>query len=281
MKKSVLNVEVSCYKDYYNPEPLNVNLEQFINSRKYKEQIDMIRLLDEKKKRDDEKAKIPAITPSGIFSYRNEHGLIKHSGLVQFDIDYKGNEHIDGFENIRAEIGKLPYIAYCGYSASGTGVWGLVPIAYTDKHKLHLSALVNIFKYYGIKCDTAPANVASLRGYSYDDEAYINPYAELFTYIVQQKEITVVRNENYETTTEQKFQRAIKKTQEKEVFVDGAKHCFLVKLAGYCNAVGIDEQTCIGLVEQNFRSLTSGDIDLEKPIHNVYKTYKPQHKEYA
>lgn len=281
MKKSVLNVEVSCYKDYYNPEPTNVNLQMFINSRKFKEQIDLIRLFEDKRKRDEEKAKIPAITPSGIFSYRKEQGLIKHSGLVQFDIDYKGNEHIDGFENIRSELGKLPYVAYCGYSASGHGVWGLVPIAYPEKHKLHLTALVNIFKYHGVKCDTAPANVASLRGYSYDDEAYINPYAEIFTYIVQQKEIHVTRNESYESTTEQKFQRAIKKTQEKEVFTDGAKHCFLVKLAGYCNAVGIDEDTCISLVEQNFRSLTRPDVDLEKPISNVYKSYKTQHKEYA
>lgn len=281
MKKSVLNVEVSCYKDYYSPDPTNINLQTFISSRKFKPEIDAIRQMDDKKDRDKAKAKLPTITPSGLFNYRNEGGLIRHSGLVQFDIDYKGNENIDGFEYIPAELSKLPYMAYCGYSASGNGFWGLVPIAYPEKHKLHLAALIDILKYYGLKCDTAPANVCSLRGYSYDDNAYINPYAELFTYIIQQKPIEVTRNENYESTVEQKFERAIKKTQEKEVFMDGAKHNFLVKLAGYCNATGIDEETCISLVEQNFRSLSGAGIDLEKPVKNVYRSYKPQYSEYA
>lgn len=281
MKKSVLDVEVSCYRSYTDPHPVNINLGVFLSSRKYKEEIDLIRVMTEKKDRDAKKALLPAITPSGIFSYRNEQGLLKHSGLIQFDIDYKGNEHIDNFELIVNEVSKLKYVAYFGYSASGYGFWGIVPIAYPDKHKLHLKALIDIFKLYGIKVDTAPANVASLRGYSYDDNAYINHNAELFTYISQQPEIRVIRSENYESTIEERFQRAIRKTQEKELFVDGAKHCFLVKLAGYCNSIGIDYDTCVSLVEMNFRGLTTGDVDLERPIANVYKSYKVQHAEYS
>lgn len=279
--KSVLDVTVSCYKDYYDTNPIDVNLNTFINSRKYKEQIDFIRQLEEKSDRDKNKALLPSITPSGTFTQRNEKHLIKHSGLVQIDIDWKGNEHIDNFEEIPQEVGNLPYIAYCGYSASGYGFWCLVPIAYPDKHKLHLQALKNVFSGYGIKVDNAPSNVASLRGYSYDDNAYINHSAQVFTQIAKTQEIKVIRNANYEATTEQRFERAIKKTQQNEIFVDGAKHSFLVKLAGYCNAVGIDYDTCVSLVEQNFRSLTDGSVDLEKPIANVYKGYKHQHSEYA
>lgn len=279
--KSALDKIVSCFKSYSDPNPLDINLLTFINSRKFKENIDIIRALDEKEDRDKQKALLPAITPSGTFTYRNEKGLIKHSGLIQFDIDYKGNEHIDNFEDIVLEVGKLPYIAYCGFSASGYGVWGLVPIAYPEKHKLHLQALKDIFKQYNIKVDNAPSNVASLRGYSYDDNAYINHHAETFTYIHKAVDIEVTRNANYEATTEQRFARAIKKTQQNELFTDGSKHCFLVKLAGYCNAVGIDYDTCVSLVEQNFRCMTNGDVDLEKPIGNVYKGYKHQYSEYA
>jgi len=279
--KSVLDKTVSCYKEYNDPNPIDVNLLTFINSRKYKEQVDLIRILDEKKDRDIKKALLPCITPSGTFTYRNEKGMIKHSGLVQIDIDWKGNEHIDNFEEIPNEVGNLPYIAYCGYSASGYGFWCLVPIAYPEKHKLHLQALKNVFASYGIKVDNAPTNVASLRGYSYDDKAYINHHAELFTQITKPQEIRVARNNNYEATIEQRFERAIKKTQANEIFIDGAKHSFLVKLAGYCNAVGIDYDTCVSLVEQNFRGLTDGNVDLEKPIANVYKSYKIQHSEYA
>lgn len=279
--KSVLDKQVSCYKDYYDPSPLDISLLTFINSRKYKAEIDLIRALEEKSDRDKEKSKLPSITPSGTFTYRNEKSIIKHSGLVQIDIDYKGNEDIDNFEDIPKVVSVLPYIAYCGYSASAYGFWCIIPIAYPDKHKLHLQALKNVFKAYGIKVDTAPSNVASLRGYSYDDNAYINHNAEVFTQITKPQNIPVARNGKYEATTEQRFDRAIKKTQQHEVFVDGSKHSFLVKLAGYCNAVGIDEDTCIQLVEQNFRCLTSGDVDLEKPIKNVYKGYKGQFSEYA
>lgn len=279
--KSVLNVAVSYYKSYSDPNPVDINLLTFINSRKYSTEVDIIRLMTDKKEKDAKKSLLPAITPSGTFNYRNEAGLIKHSGLCQFDIDYKGNEHIDNFESLSHEIGKLPFIAYCGYSVSGMGIWGLFPIAYIDKHKLHLQAFKNIMFSYDIKVDSAPSNVASLRGYSYDNDAYINHSAELFNQISKPQVIHVIRNENYETTTEQKFARAIKKTQERELFVDGSKHCFLVKLAGYCNAVGIDMETCIQLVEQNFRELTDNDVNLEKPIVNVYRGYKTQFAEYA
>lgn len=279
--KSVLNVAVSYFKSYNDTSPIDINLLTFINSRKYKSEIDFIRLLDEKSERDKKKALLPCITPSGVFNYRNESGLIKHSGLIQFDIDYKGNEHIDNFEDLTKEVGKLPFIAYCGFSASGYGIWGLVPIAYPDKHKLHLQALKNVFKCYGIKVDNAPSNVASLRGYSYDDNAYINENATTFTQVSKPQEIKVTKSGKFEASTEQRFDRAIKKTQQTELFMDGAKHCFLVKLAGYCNAVGIDYDTCVNLVEQNFRSLTTNDTDLEKPIANVYKGYKNQFAEYA
>jgi len=280
--KSVLDTEVSYYRNYNDTTPVTINLMNFIEARKHKTEVDRIRMMEDKKDRDEAKSKLPCITPSGTFSYRNEKSIIKHSGLVQFDIDFKGNEHIENFEQIGAEISKLPYIAYVGYSCSGYGFWGLIPIAYPDKHKLHLKAFIDILKYHGIKCDTAPSNVASLRGYSYDDSAYINHNAELFTYVHVQEDIVRQPSERvYELNTEGLFKRAIKKTQEKEIFCDGAKHCFLVKLAGYCNAMGIDESTCIDMVESNFRCLTDGSVDLKKPIENVYRTYRPQNAEYS
>lgn len=278
--KSQLDRQVSCYKSYSDPQPIDINILTFLNSRKFKIQVDEIREIIEKKERDKLKALLPAITPSGTFKYRNEAGLIKHSGQIQFDIDYGQNDHIDNFELLSHELGKLSFISYCGLSCSGYGIWGLVPIAYPEKHKLHLQALKTILKGYDIKMDNAPSNVASLRGYSYDDNAYINHNAQLFTYIHKQEEIKIY-NKTANTSIEQRFNRAVKKTQEVELFVDGSKHCFLVKLAGYCNAVGIDMETCMQLVEENFRHLTNDSVNLEKPIINVYKGYKNQFAEYA
>ena len=277
--KSVLDVTVSSFQNYNSTEPYDIKLHTFLTSKKYADVIEQIRSLEDKKERDKLKATLPAITPSGTFKVRNQDNIIKHSGLVQFDIDYTGNEHIDNFEDIIYEVAKLPYVAYCGYSASGRGFWGLIPIAYPEKHKLHLQALKEIFLSFGIKMDTAPSNIASLRGYSFDDKAYFNHAAETFTYIVEQPVYKIKKSTDYTYTDEQRFARAVKKTQEKEVFVSGSKHCFLVKLAGYCNAVGIDEQTCLNLVETNMRF--EDEDDLVYPITNTYKVYKRQHAEYT
>jgi hypothetical protein len=279
LMKSVLDVTVSSFQNYNGTEPYDIKLVVFLTSKKYADTIELIRSTEDKKERDKLKATLPAITPSRTFKKRNQDDIIKHSGLVQFDIDYTGNEHIDNFENLIHEVAKLPYVAYCGFSASGRGFWGLVPIAYPDKHKLHLLALKNIFQSFGIKMDTAPSNIASLRGYSFDDKAYFNHAAETFTYIVEQPVYAIKKSSDYTLTDEQRFIRAIRKTQEKEVFAPGSKHCFLVKLAGYCNAVGIDEATCLNLVETNLRF--DDDDDLVYPITNTYKVYKRQHAEYS
>ena len=71
-------------------------------------------------------------------------------------------------------------MAYCGLSASGKGYWGLVPIAYPERHSQHFDALKRVFAHYGILIDTKPRNVASLRGYSYDPAPYLPERVMLF-----------------------------------------------------------------------------------------------------
>ena len=74
---SVLNVDVSCFRDYYSTKTVNVNLLTWLRSAKYQHEVNTIRQLMDKKQRDKLKAKLPAITPSGIFSKREELGLIQ------------------------------------------------------------------------------------------------------------------------------------------------------------------------------------------------------------
>ena len=93
--KSILNIEVSCFANYNTPaKPMEVNLLRWLQSGKYKNEVGKIRAIENKEERDRIKALLPAITPSGIFFYRSEKDLIKHSGLIQFDIDYKENRHL-------------------------------------------------------------------------------------------------------------------------------------------------------------------------------------------
>jgi hypothetical protein len=186
LTKSCLNVEVSAWANYFETEhPRNINLLTWLHSAKYAQQVEAIRAAATKEERDKLKATLPAITPSGIFSRREGAGLIRHSGFIQIDIDLKDNWHIGNYAELKAQLSKLQNITYLGLSVSGTGFWGLVPILYPHKHKQHFQALKSAFLKMGIRIDDKPGNVASLRGYSYDNEAYFNHSAKPFTLLVE------------------------------------------------------------------------------------------------
>ncbi|AMQ55616.1 BT4734/BF3469 family protein [Algoriphagus sanaruensis] len=183
MNKSVLDVEVSCFANYWetkNARP--VNLITWLTSEKFRAKVEEIRNTECKSKRDELKGTLPAITPSGKFSKRCESGLIKHSGFIQIDLDRQDNLHISNWYDLKIELMKLPEIAYLGKSVSGTGYWGLIPIpADPEGHKFYFDALEEIFfRNWGIKLDKKPKNIASLRGYSYDNEAHFNHQAKTF-----------------------------------------------------------------------------------------------------
>lgn len=173
--ESILNVKVSRFANYNTPgNPATINLLDWLTSDAYRPEMEQIRQLTDKQQRDEVKATLPAITPSAVCSYRKESAVLHHSGFIQFDIDFKDNQHITNYAGLKQQIIHIQNVAYCGLSASGTGYWGLIPIAYPDKHRYHFKAIQQAFNRLRIKIDEAPKNVASLRGYSYDNEAYFN-----------------------------------------------------------------------------------------------------------
>lgn len=179
MKDSILDITVSTFRDYNTPsDPQPVNLLAWLNSKKYINSVIAIRSEKDKAVRDSIKSTLAAITPSGIFTYRSARCLVKHSEFIQFDIDVKENSHVTNYSDLKTEICKIANVAYCGLSVSGTGFWGLIPIAYPDRHRQHFDFIYNAFKDMGIAIDKKPRNVAALRGYSYDSDAYFNHSAK-------------------------------------------------------------------------------------------------------
>lgn len=70
---TLLNQDVSCFETYWKTDnPKSVNLLVWLRSLKHRERVDEVRAIDDKKKRDELKAGFPVITPSGIFTYREE-----------------------------------------------------------------------------------------------------------------------------------------------------------------------------------------------------------------
>jgi hypothetical protein len=173
-RKSVLDVEVSCFKNYNTPsDPANVSLMAWLTSSKYKDKVEAIRSTEDKQTRGELKSQLPAITPSGQFSYRSQNSLLIHSGLIQIDLD---NLDEGDLEAIKKDLQTLDEIAYLGLSVSGRGLWGLIPMPRDPEfHRDYFEVLSQTFKeLIGITLDDKPKNVASLRGYSYDPEGYFN-----------------------------------------------------------------------------------------------------------
>jgi hypothetical protein len=230
--KSVLDVEVSCFRNYNTPSnPANVNLIAWLTSSKYKDKVEAIRSTKDKQTRGELKSHLPAITPSGLFSYRSQNSLLIHSGLIQIDIDdlYEGD-----LEHIKKDLQKLDEIAYLGVSVSGKGLWGLIPIPPDpESHRDYFEVLSQTFEeMLGITLDDKPKNVASLRGYSYDPQAYFNHSA--IPFINKSKPIPKsnpkpVKREGNEATSSKGLEDWI--IREMENLTVGDRHAGRLKLA--------------------------------------------------
>lgn len=166
---SILSIQISGFANYQSTEPKPVNLLAWLQSNKYAKQVDLIRKELDKEKRNESKRLLPAITPSGIFSERSLNGLIKHSGLIQFDID-----SVPDIQATKQKICTLANVAYCGLSVSGLGLWGLIPIAEPEHHTDYLIFIQKVFAGMGINIDSACKDISRLRGYSYDPNGYFN-----------------------------------------------------------------------------------------------------------
>lgn len=187
------NPKVSLFESYKLKLPVQqVYLFDWVRSERYKTQAEFIRSLTNKSEQREYKAKMPCITPSGIFSYCKDDCLDLHSGYICIDIDGgKDNPDIVDFEKLKQDLSDIEYIAYCGLSISGKGVFCLIPIAYPQFHKEHFYALEKFFRDRGIVIDTSCKNTSRLRGASYDASPILNPDAATFMDVIEQPVKTI------------------------------------------------------------------------------------------
>lgn len=178
--RDVLDVEVSWFQSYSAKIPTTIKLLwwlELLETNVFKQEIDKIRSPSFEAVREELKGQLPCITPSGVFTGRTADKLIEHSCLLQLDIDAKPNSHITNLSQLKEQIQNIVNVAYCGQSASGKGYWVLVPIKEPERQKDHFDSLSKAFKQFGVVLDSKPKNVNSLRGYSHDDDPYLNHYA--------------------------------------------------------------------------------------------------------
>lgn len=195
MNNSILNINVSSFASCEATIPQNVNLLTWLTSEKHRAKVEQLRTIQDEDLQKAIKTSLPAITPSGVFSYRAEKDLIEHSGFLAFDIDFEDNRHISNFPDLREQISHISSVAYCGLSVRGKGFWGLVPIpkSCSEVHKQRFSALAKDFKEFGIVLDASGSDVCRLRIYSWDKDGYFNHNAKLYTKLLRPQQKTYPR----------------------------------------------------------------------------------------
>lgn len=137
------------------------------------------------------KKKLPGATLSGLFELweddcvssngrhyrdvvsRRETHLKQHTGWLSIDIDLDDNQQLTDFDNIRMVCRFRPEIALLMRSCSGTGYFGLVRLAYPDRHKEHFKALLKEYAALGITLDKQCGNIGRVRFASWDDPQHI------------------------------------------------------------------------------------------------------------
>lgn len=193
---SILDKKVSCFKNCKTDDsPRLVNLLVWFKSKKYINDLSMLRKISNKKCRDDCKREwLPAVTISGQFATKEADSLIEFNGLMALDID-----NIENIEIVKRKLQSLPYIAYCGLSCSGRGLWCIVPVTPdSSNYEAHYRAIFDEMEGYNIKLDSLP-DVNRLRIYSYDTDAYFNHNAETYTRtkFIQHVESVRIENDKY------------------------------------------------------------------------------------
>ena len=89
-----------------------------------------------------------------------------YSGLMQLDFDKIADFDI---EELKEAIFSLPFIAFCGTSCSGRGLYAFAKIAEPERLKDYAQHVFEVFKYYQIPIDTTKGgNYNDLRYVSYD-----------------------------------------------------------------------------------------------------------------
>lgn len=135
------------------------------------------------------KKMLPGATLSGLFALyeddslthpgqrvmvsRRETHLKQHTGWLAIDIDLADNMQMSNFENVRMICRFRPEIGLLMRSCSGSGYFGLVRLAYPDRHKDQFKALLKEYAAIGITLDKACSNIGRVRFASWDDPEHI------------------------------------------------------------------------------------------------------------
>lgn len=258
----------------------------------YKSVVEHLRSIEDPREKELFKAGfLPSITISCTCkSWRKLENVTTHSGLLNFDIDGKSNEHVTDWAAVRDDLfNKLPNIVACFLSAGGRGVTFVIRV--NPEVHLHTfdSVVDSLEVYFKLKADVVTKDVVRLRFVSYDPGLKLRYNFNQINIVIPTEDywIKLQKNKNKhpsvlpatEADSVNNFREGMRRAEGRHdiTFCEGSKHHYLVKVAGYCNSTGMSQAFCEKMVLKHFRHLTHiTDTELLQPVYNAYKTYHSQ-----
>lgn len=163
-----------------------IGIDQFleaIKSGRWQDRVLKIRTIEDIELRRAEKAKLPNVTISGIFTKRVDKECKLHSGFIGVDIDNLGSE----VESTRALLQQDPYVYSAFTSVSGTGLCALIRID-PERHRDAFEGIADyMIKKYQIIVDPTGVNVSRARFVSFDPDLFVQKSSVFKKYLTKTK----------------------------------------------------------------------------------------------
>jgi hypothetical protein len=159
-----------------------VKIGDFLTDPLAENTVKAIRNMSDKIERDIVKGRNPAVTVSSNCGIGNPRkNAVFNTGLIMVDIDSHQNPNLPDMPGVVQYLKGIPFIWYCGLSASGRGCFCIIPVS-TNDFRSHWYALETYFKKLNITIDPGPKSPGSLRYQSWNEpgEEWFNNDCKVF-----------------------------------------------------------------------------------------------------
>lgn len=272
-------------------------LRRIAKEKKLKVQIEAIRTIKDKKRRNESKKKLQAVTWSGSFSHREADKLLWHSGIICIDIDNLPLAAMAATaEQLRND--KYVYAFFIGPSGNGfkvlfqTDLVGetKTPIEVTAKQDAHKDYWIRLAYYiennYGtlVEADAKCKDVSRLCFLSYDEQLYIADTCETVLNLTFPLPPDVEKEKaksnakptqqlSYEHTNEQ-FNDIRKFTDNKYTYAPGSRNEYINIFCINCKLRGIDIHDLESYCLNEFTDYEAGMNEVVSIMRSVYANNK-------
>lgn len=269
---------ISVFRSLFNSKetPYTMNVVDVFNRIKngypeLKDKIKKLRSLDETSEQYKQvKNSLLAIMFNGTFNERTDNGLIEHSGLCILDFDDYPDESTMIQDKNRFKSFPFVFMVFTSPSNKGLKVVVRIPQSTKDEHKRRFKALEQHFDsdYF----DTSSQNVSRVCFESYDPEAYMNEFCDVFEGITEERgHIFTERAPICRLTDEGKIIERVLKFDFGCQFTEGSRNNYIFKLSACLCEYGIDRD----VAEYHLNSFVCDDFtkgELNATIKSAYRT---------